>query len=86
MNLGGGWGDPINGENWFGGSLPNGTGAGPCLINCTNEYGKGMYSFHTSGVNVGLADGSVRFLTQSTDPKTVSNIITAAKGEVAGNY
>ena len=86
LNLGGGWGDPINGENWYGGSLPNGTGAGACVINCTNEYGKGMYAFHTGGVNVSFADGSVRFLTQSTDPKTVSNIITAAKGEVAGNY
>ena len=86
LNIGGGWGDPYNGENWFGGSLPSGTGAGACVINCTNEWGKGMYSFHTSGVNVAFADGSVRFLTQSTDPKTVANIVTAAKGEVVPSF
>ena len=82
LNLGGGWGDAINGENWYGGSLQDGTGAGPCVINCTNEYGKGMYSFHTGGANVGLADGSVRFLSKSTDPKTVAFFITAAKGDI----
>jgi prepilin-type N-terminal cleavage/methylation domain-containing protein/prepilin-type processing-associated H-X9-DG protein len=86
LNLGGGWGDPINGENWFGGSLPDGTGAGTCVIGCTNEYGKGMYSFHTGGVNVVMADGSVRFLNRSTDPKTVAYIVTAAKGEVASDF
>ncbi len=85
-NIGGSWGDPFNGENWFGGSLPNGTGTGTCVIGCTNEYGKGMYSFHTSGVNVAFADGSVRFLTQSTDPKTVAYIVTAAKGEVVSGF
>ncbi len=82
LNLGGGWGDAINGENWYGGSLQDGTSPGACLINCSNEYGKGMYSFHTGGANVGLADGSVRFLTKSTDPKTVVYFITAAKGDI----
>ncbi|AMV26030.1 Type II secretion system protein G precursor [Gemmata sp. SH-PL17] len=81
-NLGGGWGDPLNGENWFGGSLADGTAAGPCLIGCTNEYGKGAYSFHTNGVNCAFADGSVRFLSKSTDSKTVAYMVTAAKGEI----
>ena len=82
LNLGGGWGDPFNGESWFGGSLGNGTGSGPCLIGCTNEYGKGAYSFHTNGVNCALADGSVRFLAKSTESRTVAYMITAGKGEI----
>lgn len=86
LNLGGGWGDPYNGEFWIGGSLPNGTGQGNCLVGCTNEYGKGLYSFHSGGVNIALCDASVRFLSRSTAPQTVSNIVTAAKGEVTPNY
>jgi prepilin-type processing-associated H-X9-DG protein len=86
-NVGGGWGDPLNGEHWFGGSQPNGVASpGPCVIGCTNESGRGLYSFHTGGVNVGLADGSVRFLSSSTDPRTVAYIVTAAKNEVVPGY
>lgn len=87
LNLGGGWGDPYNGENWFGGSNANGTGQGSCVINCTNEFGKGLYSFHTGGVNVVLGDGSVRLLNSSTSGRTFAYLVTASKGEVVqGDY
>ncbi len=88
---GGGWGDPFSGENWLSGS--DGTGAvspGTCVIGCTNSQplgstARGLYSFHTSGVNVLLADGSVRFLQASASPKTVVFLVTRAKGEVVAS-
>ena len=41
-------------ENWVAGSLYDGSGsAGPCVINCTNLSGRGIYSFHPQGCNVG---------------------------------
>jgi len=44
---------------------------GPCLVNCTNFAGLNMYSFHTGGVNLGLADGSVRFLRETASMDTI---------------
>lgn len=38
---------------------------GPCFINCNSFYTP--YSFHAGGVVVGLCDGSVHFLAESTD-------------------
>jgi hypothetical protein len=34
----------------------------------------GIYSFHVGGTNVGMAEGSVRFLADSTDFKTLVKI------------
>jgi prepilin-type N-terminal cleavage/methylation domain-containing protein/prepilin-type processing-associated H-X9-DG protein len=83
MTEGGGWGDPFNGENWFAGSLFDGTGAsGPCLVNCTNLTGRGLYSFHSSGANVVLCDGSVRNISTNITPKIVAFMVTKKKGEV----
>jgi prepilin-type N-terminal cleavage/methylation domain-containing protein/prepilin-type processing-associated H-X9-DG protein len=80
---GAGWGDALNGECWFAGSLADGTGSnGPCVVNCTNERGRGLYSFHSSGVNVLLADGSVRFLSSSINNCTFAFLVTREKGEV----
>src|SRR5439155_3050074 len=38
-------------------------GVGPCAINCSNF--RGVYSFHPSGANAAMADGSVRHLSAS---------------------
>jgi prepilin-type processing-associated H-X9-DG protein len=43
---------------------------------------RGIYSFHTSGANVLLGDGSVRFMTASTSAKTICYLVTRAGGEV----
>jgi prepilin-type processing-associated H-X9-DG protein len=41
-----------------------------------------MGSYHTGGANIALADGSVRFLRDSTSPQTLVALCTRAGGEV----
>jgi prepilin-type N-terminal cleavage/methylation domain-containing protein/prepilin-type processing-associated H-X9-DG protein len=88
VNPGAGWGDGFNGEHW-----PNGTSndgnlvgtsvpVGTCLINCSNLQSRGMYSFHTSGANFALADGSVRFFSDTTSNRVLVFMITSQRGEV----
>jgi prepilin-type N-terminal cleavage/methylation domain-containing protein len=82
---GGGWGDALNGENWFVGSLFDGTETstgGPCVVNCTNSRGYGLYSFHTQVANVVLADGSVRSLNSSINQCTFAYMVTKKKGDI----
>ena len=90
-NMGAGWGDAGNGEHWptgtsFDGNLvgnpPQPPNGGLCAINCSNYPGRNFYSFHTGGVNVCIADGSVRFLAESVPTRVFAFMITMAKGEV----
>jgi prepilin-type N-terminal cleavage/methylation domain-containing protein/prepilin-type processing-associated H-X9-DG protein len=65
------------------GPLPSGTTeppAGCASINVSNV--NGLYSFHSGGVNVGMGDGSVRFLRDSTAPGVLAALITRDGGEV----
>ncbi|MFV1966545.1 MAG: DUF1559 domain-containing protein [Pirellulaceae bacterium] len=81
---GGGWGDILNGEHWFSGSLYDGTpgpDGGPCPINCTNRRSAGYYSFHPGGAQFALADGSVRFISETVDAFTFAGLTTRSKGE-----
>lgn len=55
------------------------THPGPCMVNCSNYYS--IYSFHSGGANVALADGSVRYLRDSVTANTVAALITRAGGE-----
>ena len=81
--VGAGWGNPYNGENWINGSLYDGRGLqGPCMINCTNVNGRGIYGFHSGGASVVMGDGAVRFLNTSMNPKNFVYMITAKKGEI----
>ena len=81
--VGAGWGNPYNGENWVNGSLYDGQGnRGPCMINCTNVTGRGIYGFHSNGASVVMGDGAVRFLNTSMNPKNFVYMITAKKGEI----
>jgi prepilin-type processing-associated H-X9-DG protein len=42
----------------------------------------GLYSFHPGGAHVALADGSVQFLQDTTDTKTLFALVTRNGGEV----
>lgn len=54
-------------------------------INNSNEWGHAYYSFHTGGANFAFADGSVRFLSESTSLFTLAVLTTRAGGEVLPN-
>ncbi len=88
-SYGAGWANPYNGENWLSGSQLDGNSPdvppgdqGPCLLNCSNYNGRGLYSFHTGGVNVVMSDGSVRFLSDGTATRNIAFAITSTGGEV----
>lgn len=85
--FGGQWNFLTNWENWCAGSLYDGTGdEGPCVMNCTNNDGKGMYSFHPGSVTVLLGDGSARSLGDNTPSLIVGRMITAQGGTVVGDF
>lgn len=49
-------------------------------INDTNATG--IYSFHRAGANVGMADGSVRFLSESMDQEVLNAMVTRSEGDI----
>jgi hypothetical protein len=58
--------------------------AGACWINCNNKTTP--YSFHSGGICVSFADGSIRFIRDSLPEPTFSNLIQIDDGQVIGNY
>jgi len=84
---GGGWADINNAENWIAGSTYDGvTQDGPCLINCTNASGDGLYSFHPGTVNILLGDGSVRGLSANVSGAIVMKLVSTQGGGVLGEF
>jgi prepilin-type processing-associated H-X9-DG protein/prepilin-type N-terminal cleavage/methylation domain-containing protein len=75
------WAAPIGCAIWVRGSTPDGVmQPGVCPMNCINN--NEIYSFHPGGANVLFADGSVRFLRQTIDIRTLARLVTRAGGEV----
>jgi len=69
------WADPRNTIPMHGFTQDGLVSPGPCGINCTNN--NEMFSLHAaSGVHALLADGSVRFLVDTTDIDVVASLIT----------
>ncbi len=53
---------------------------GTASVNCSNY--RGVYSFHTAGVNVTYADGSVHLMSQEIDVTVFFALLTARGGEM----
>ena len=57
-------------------------GTAGCTSNDRDSTGN-FSSYHTGGANFGLADGSVNFISESTDAVVLQSLSTTAGGEVA---
>ncbi len=80
----GGWADATSGGSALYGSSADGTTTpGNCGVNCSNDYG--LYSFHSGGANVLMADGSVRFVTASISIRTLAAQVTYNGGEAVSD-
>jgi prepilin-type processing-associated H-X9-DG protein len=51
-----------------------------------NGHGFGFHSMHPEGVNVLLADGSQRFISDSIDQTTVIKLVEIADGQTLGEF
>jgi len=70
--------------NWCGGGgAAPGLPPTPMKVNGSNEWGYLFYSMHPGGANVTMADGSVRFVRETTPVRTLGVLATRAGGEVA---
>lgn len=58
----------------------DGDGYAPCHTNCSNN--NEIYAFHPGGANHVFADGSVRFVKETTNSKVMGRLITYNRGEV----
>ena len=74
------WADSRNAIPMHGFTHDGKSSPGPCPINCTNN--NEMYSFHSGGVHCVLADGAVRFLSQTIDIDTMASLITSKGHEL----
>ena len=68
--------------NWCNGGAVPGLPPTPMKINGSNEWGYLFYSMHSGGANACMADGSVRFLTESMPVRTLGILATRAGGEI----
>lgn len=90
------WCDPGNGSLSVSGRNFDGTGSnGRCFINCSNMrvgvgdwigQGAGLFSWHTGGAHITLADGSGHFLSENLDLDLFTSLVTGSGGEIVGEF
>jgi prepilin-type processing-associated H-X9-DG protein len=83
---GGAWSDEAN-EFGFQGCTPSATNdirPGLKAINCTNNGEP--YAFHPRGMNIGMCDGSVRYIGESISVRTFARLVTAQAGELNNEF
>jgi prepilin-type N-terminal cleavage/methylation domain-containing protein len=79
-NWGGCWSCIMNGYNPMNGS--NYAGNGPstqlaaCVINCTNQIGMGLYSFHPGTCGLAMCDGSAHMVSENLSNVVFVRLIT----------
>lgn len=84
-----GWTDPdgcagsMDGTDSVTGAINGGSGTGRCIMNCNND--SEPYSFHTGGMNVCMADGSVRFVRTNVAAATFAALLTSKAGDIVAN-
>jgi prepilin-type N-terminal cleavage/methylation domain-containing protein/prepilin-type processing-associated H-X9-DG protein len=78
----GAWADS-EAEFTLNGCTTSGSEGGPIPINCMNAGEP--YSFHSGGINVGMCDGSVRFVRDTMTMAVFASMVTAQAGEVISN-
>ncbi|MFQ3652521.1 MAG: DUF1559 domain-containing protein [Gemmataceae bacterium] len=85
-----GWTDPdggagsMDGTDALTGAINGSSGTGRCIMNCNND--SEPYSMHTGGMNIGMADGSVRFINQNVNAATFAALLTAKAGDIVPNF
>jgi prepilin-type processing-associated H-X9-DG protein len=77
---GAGWADRESAYGLHGFTLDGLKNPGPCHTNCTNA--NEVFSFHPGGANNLFADGSVRFIKETTAIQVYANAISRANGEI----
>jgi len=65
-------------------SLGSTSNQGRCFVNCRND--RAFYSFHPGAVNIGLADGSSRSISENTSLEVLIALLTISAGEVVGEF
>jgi prepilin-type N-terminal cleavage/methylation domain-containing protein/prepilin-type processing-associated H-X9-DG protein len=78
------WSDEANEFGFQGCNPPNDTRPGRNAVNCTNDGEP--YAFHSAGINVGMCDGSVRFIANNVPIRTFARLVTAQGGEQLGEF
>lgn len=55
-----------------------------CGVNCENKFA--IFSFHPGGANIGLCDGSVRFMAETVSGRVFAQVVAIDDGEVIEGF